>query len=730
MRQKQRRLSNRFGFASLFERKLVLQELEGRDAPAVFTVTNTLDDSNPGSLRWAMEQANISFDVDVDEIQFNIPGAGPHTIVVDAGPLPTLLSGIKILGNSQPGYTGTPLVQLQYEISNHYGLNIDQTIHTHGAEIVGLAMYSKNTPNEAGIHISGSMNNVHIHGNYIGWRANGTSANGQFLYGILVNGDGSELGGTGWIGTNSDGVNDAKERNVIGGSRDTDVFISGIQDQLKVAGNYIGVGPDGQTAPITSASSGIGIGVNFYDNPDPMQSDSFGLLSGAEDLTIGGSQPHEQNVIAGHKWFHILLGSNADSKYNSLEYTQAVSIFGNRIGFDATGTFIVQPREDGMPYVGAQTAILVFRGSKEIQIGSGAAGTGNQIGSNGAGISSEGADKLTIQGNTIGLLSDGISSTFMSIGIVLNRGNYYDPITGDLKYFNTRSHFIGTNHDGINDETEGNTIAFQSSQAQNTYGIFSGGTDETTIAGNRFGMNTDGTDTAGSMGHGIYISSDYGNTPLDSVSITIGGTTPASKNYFGHVDQNGAMITLAARDCEPIILGNSFGLLPSGQTIDASSYTGVWILRTKSAQIGDDVVGGRNIFSSLHTAIRYNGSVGDHPEIVIQNNLIGDFTNEETFDRTLSSGTGISIQANADILIGGLTPLSRNVVAGNGVIGIHQNATSGKIVLQNNMIGTDANGEIVLGSFNGHLFNQPGIMLLALQSTTGDISALQIGGTL
>src|SRR5687768_18517027 len=69
-------------------RKPVLETLEQREAPAVnlFSVTNTLD-AGAGSLRQAILDANATTnDADgPDIIQFNIPGAGPHTIALQSG---------------------------------------------------------------------------------------------------------------------------------------------------------------------------------------------------------------------------------------------------------------------------------------------------------------------------------------------------------------------------------------------------------------------------------------------------------------------------------------------------------------------------------------------------------------------------------------------------------------------------------------------------------------------
>lgn len=65
---------------------------------ATFTVTNT-NDAGPGSLRQAILDANAS--AGLDTIDFNIPGAGPHTIR-PASDLPTITDSVIIDGYTQP----------------------------------------------------------------------------------------------------------------------------------------------------------------------------------------------------------------------------------------------------------------------------------------------------------------------------------------------------------------------------------------------------------------------------------------------------------------------------------------------------------------------------------------------------------------------------------------------------------------------------------------------------
>src|SRR5262249_55932508 len=87
---------------------LHLETLEGRLAPALFTVTNALD-SGPGSLRQAILDANNSHAAAT--IAFDISGGGVHTIR-PASPLPTFTDPVVIDGSTQPGYAGAPLIEL------------------------------------------------------------------------------------------------------------------------------------------------------------------------------------------------------------------------------------------------------------------------------------------------------------------------------------------------------------------------------------------------------------------------------------------------------------------------------------------------------------------------------------------------------------------------------------------------------------------------------------------
>src|SRR5687768_10917461 len=88
-----------------------VEPLEERAMLAVFDVINTAD-SGAGSLRQAILDANATAnDVGIpDEIHFNIPGAGPHTIQ-PATELTTVTEAVVIDGTTEPDFAGTPVIE-------------------------------------------------------------------------------------------------------------------------------------------------------------------------------------------------------------------------------------------------------------------------------------------------------------------------------------------------------------------------------------------------------------------------------------------------------------------------------------------------------------------------------------------------------------------------------------------------------------------------------------------
>ena len=86
-----------------------LEWLEDRIVLSTFLVTNT-GDSGPGSLRQVIVDSNATTGT-TNTIDFDIPGFGVQTIA-PLSSLPTITNPVLIDGESQPGYSGTPLIEL------------------------------------------------------------------------------------------------------------------------------------------------------------------------------------------------------------------------------------------------------------------------------------------------------------------------------------------------------------------------------------------------------------------------------------------------------------------------------------------------------------------------------------------------------------------------------------------------------------------------------------------
>lgn len=91
----------------------LMEPLEPRQLmSATYTVTNTLDNSHHGSLRWAINQVNKDAGKKgPDAIAFDIPGSGTQTIA-PLSQLPMIKYSVTLDGTTQPGYSGSPLIDI------------------------------------------------------------------------------------------------------------------------------------------------------------------------------------------------------------------------------------------------------------------------------------------------------------------------------------------------------------------------------------------------------------------------------------------------------------------------------------------------------------------------------------------------------------------------------------------------------------------------------------------
>ncbi len=250
-------------------------------------VTNT-NDSGSGSLRQAILDSNADAG-DVDRIEFNISGPGPHVITLQTN-WATLLQPVVIDATTQPGYTDRPVVQLVGNATQFNGFGVaagNTTIR--GLSITGF-------PGN-GIHIAGPGGNV-IEANHLGTDVTGTLARGNGNSGVAINGSSNNrIGGP--LPT---------QRNVVSGNGTHGVSITGAASTGNVVqGNYIGT-----TAAGTAALANLFQGVEIVNAPNNVIG---GTVAGAGNVVSGQAQnaivvsgvTATGNVIQGN-----LIGTAAD----------------------------------------------------------------------------------------------------------------------------------------------------------------------------------------------------------------------------------------------------------------------------------------------------------------------------------------------------------------------------------------------------------------------------------
>jgi len=517
-----------------------------------FVVTNA-NNHGTGSFRDAIVNANAT--VGKDTIVFNIPGPGVKTINV-LNALPDITDAVVIDGTTQPGYAGTPIVELD-------GLAISPaanglTIKAGGSTVRGLAI--GNFRNNAGVLLNACDNNL-IQGNYLGVAADGTTARQNSRGIVLTNSSNNVIGGT-----------TAAARNVISGNAASGIDITGNDNVIQ--GNFIGTNAAG-TAQL-SQPGGVGI-----SNP-----------SSTNNL-IGGTAAGAGNLISGHQFGISSQGT-------------ATTIQGNLIGTDITGTQKIPNSTRGIQAFGENTLVggltpgarNVISGNNDGVFirGAGSKVQGNYIGTditgtlalgnNGNGVT---AGEGALVGGTVPEARNIISAngSFGNVALGINgsgaaatvQGNYIGTdVTG------TRS--LGNLSNGINISSNNNIIGGLVAGARNVIsgnsaGIvisgFSGGSVGNVIQGNFIGTNAAGTGPVPNIQQGIVVTG--------AVNNTIGGTQSEAANKIAFNGGPGIAITNGSGI---VIRGNSI-FSNNGLGIDLGT-TGVTANDSIDADVGPNTL--------------------------------------------------------------------------------------------------------------------------------------------
>jgi parallel beta-helix repeat protein len=506
------------------------------NAPPTIVVTTTADvvqQDGRVSLREALLAANgdpPNSDVPSgrgnapDVIGFDLPDAeksgGVFVIRVSAtlGPLPPLTDGgTTIDGTTQRGFAGAPIIVLDGSQAGAVdGLTIASSLNVVRGVVVsgfgghGIRIVSSGAP------VTGNI----IAGCYIGTDASGQRAWGNGLAGVHLSGDGVSntlIGGTA-----------AADRNVISGNGGEGIDVRGLARNTQISGNYIGIAADGRT-PLGNGGNGL-------------------LLTGADNVTVGGTAGGAGNVISGNQR-HGLQARNSTG----------VRVQGNLIGVDARGASAVKNGGDGIFLVDVFNA----------QIGGVSDSARNVIsGNEGNGVTLVRSTASKIQGNYIGTDAQGRQAL----------GNGGAGLQVDL---NSPNVLIGGAVEGAGNVISGNRGS----------GIVLGaGALGAQIFGNRIGVDATGRAALGNGGDGITASGGGGHQ--------IGGGDAITRNVIGGNAGDGVKLLNAS---ENRLAGNAIGTDASAAIPLPNGGSGVLILSTEGSA-------SRNVV--LQNTVAYNRGAG------------------------------------------------------------------------------------------------------------------------
>ena len=374
------------------------------------------------------------------------------------------------------------------------------------------------------------------------------------------------------------------------------------------------------------------------------------IRAGAQSNTIGGTSAGARNVISGNTRDGIVIDEDDDV---TMIGTRNNLVQGNYIGLAANGTAVLSNQREG---------IQIFGGASSNIIGGTVAGAGNVIsGNNGDGIIINGSNGMVIQGNYIGTDYNGAAAK--------PNGN-----AGVYIFNGSQNTIVG-----------GTTVAARNIISGNTGdGLDLNGVGNTTVRGNYFGVDVNGT-SRGNGGAGIALFSG-------ATSNTIGGLVPEARNIISGNGGDGVYMSGVNNN---FVQGNYIGVNTAGTAAIGNSFAGVDINGgAQSNTIGGTSPGAGNVISgNVFQGMTIGGS-GTNSNFV-QGNFIG--LDAAGFAKIANTSTGIDVYGGAQSnIIGGTSPGARNFICGSTFYGI---ALSGigtnSNLIQGNTIGLNIAGSII-----------------------------------
>lgn len=597
---------------------------------ATFTVTNTNNDG-AGSLRQAIIEANAASGADT--INFNISGEGVQTIA-PASELPLIFDVVNLDARTQPGYAGTPLIQLDGAGAGRgaSGLCISAPFSSLESApetaVRGLAIGNFDGSGVAVVPGGG----VTLEANFLGVDANGTVArpNGN---GVTVFG-GNANSGKGFDNPGSAALIGGlrpEQRNLISGNRRDGVLV--VHARVSVQSNFIGTTASGAAA-LGNGRHGIVI------DGDTSQARIGTFIDGFSPLT--------RPIIAGNGGSGIVLAGG--------RFHQVTSCF---IGTDASGTSAIPNSEHGVEVRNSTTSGFSGdeRGSLFLNViaGNGLNGVlllsgGYRLDGNIIGLAADRATPLGNKANGIQIV--GASAAGNSIGLVYDSFN---------RAFFGRGNVVSGNR------VHG--VLVQNSTAS--------------IIGNRIGVDATGTRAAGNGGDGVR---------LEEARAGIGAPADfRSASGLGNVISGNGGNGLTFLRSGGTVFAGRIGTDLNGQSAIPNNHHGIELIGARDLTLGGfSRTGGQTSDSSnlisgnLGDGLRIAAVVmqGQNPSGVrVVANRIG--TARDGAGALGNGGSGISLQMSSTVEIGRENTIAFNRGQGVRIDGGEGNSVRARAIFQN-----------------------------------------------
>ncbi len=397
-------------------------------AQTTYTVTTTAD-AGPGSLRQAILDANANGGGDFIEFNFST-GTAPF-IITTATPLPQITGSLFINGYSEPASVQGPIGArtITVQIDGNDLVSPILEVQADNVTIAGLSLVNSGGP---GIFMENYLTALRVWGCYIGAGIDGNSTGAPVAIaeaGIQL---GYSPGGTYDLYNRTQiGVQDLDfynglareyEGNVIGNCAAGITSIG--QIQMRVRGNYVGIGANGSSA---IPNTGAGILLNTvstdcvvgYSDQDTLSAVYCPNYVGNSDEGITVRDGAKYNVVAGN-FVGVTPVPGVEAPVSNAVIIE--NAHNNRIGTNANG---VNDAAEGNVIKNNSFGLVLY----------------NSVNA------STSPDSIFAASNKI--MGNQIDSNF--VGIVINNFSTTAPVTSNI---------IGSDGIGANAAVEGNSIKF------------------------------------------------------------------------------------------------------------------------------------------------------------------------------------------------------------------------------------------------------------------------------